>query len=323
MSIQQQTMLVDIRFSMPRQTVKLDEVARDVEDMKHASRGVVRSSGYYFKETVNGKQKDGLKMLSQFKQSWEKELKYYARYPFAGGFRMLPAALLADFEATNQRFLDSEPEVWRTWAETVYPEWRRTAPQRMGDLFNPADFPSLEDCRMRFRCNVTVLPMAPVDQWRHITAIAPDMAAVMQSREEDTIKRVTRDSHAQLWQDIMAPLKNIVEQLGKDKAKIHETLINNVTAIASLIPAYNAVIGDSNLDAIAMQVTQTLSKITAEDLRKDASVREAALKAATSLVEEFDPYARSFMLDDELQPESSNNNPDADLAGATPPAEPQ
>lgn len=321
MSIQQQAMLVDITLGLPRQSVKLETVARDIESQKGAAEGVVRSSGYYFRRKEGKRVLDGLRQLKQFQASWAEELKYFARYPFAGGFKLLPATLLQQFMATNQRFLDSEAEVWRSWSTSEYAQWAESAPQRMGELFNAADFPSLDECREKFICEVIVIPMAPVDQWRHITALAPDVAAVMQAREEATIQKVTRESHAQLWQDIMKPLKNVVEQLSKPKARIHETLIANVTEIAALIPAYNAVIKDGQLDELALQVQQTLAKITAEDLRNDSSIRDNTLKAAASLIETFDPYARSFTIDDEdespapLPPVETQQEPDVEPAG--------
>lgn len=315
-------MLVDITFGLPRQSVKLETVARNVETQANAEEGVVRSSGYYFRKREGKKVLDGLRTLKQFQSSWGNELKFFARYPFAGGFKLLPATLLEQFMATNKRFLDSEEEVWRQWSTAEYTSWAQSAPVRMGALYNAADFPSLDECRTAFICDITVIPMAPVDQWRHITAIAPDVAAVMQAREEATIQKVTRESHAQLWQDIMKPLRNVVEQLTKDKTRIHETLIQNVTEIASLIPAYNAVIKDEALESLAVQVTQTLSKITAEDLRKDNSVRDSALKTAAALVAEFDPYARSFMMDegDDSQPApesptETQQEPEAEPAG--------
>lgn len=305
-NIQQQAMLVDIAFSLPRQSVELETVARGVEANAHAAEGVVKSSGFYFRRRDGRKTLDGLRLLKQFQSSWANELKYFARYPFAGGFKLLPAALLEQFMATNQRFIDSEAEVWRQWSTTEYPQWAASAPQRMGDLYRSIDFPSLDECRAKFICEVTVLPMAPVDQWRHITAIAPDVAAVMQQREEETIQKVTRESHAKLWNDIMKPLKNIVERLSKDKTRIHETLIPSVTEIAALIPAYNAIIKDEALEDLSVKVQQTLSKITAEDLRRDPVMRDAALKTASALIEEFDPYARSFEMDDE----TPSPNPD-------------
>lgn len=314
MSIHQQAMLVDITFGLPKQTVKLETVSRQVEEQAHAETGVVRSSGYYFRKREGNKVLNGLRELSQFQSSWGNELKYYARYPFAGGFKLLPATLLSKFMETNQRFVSAELEVWNHWAQNEYPKWASSAPQRMGALYNAADFPSLDQCRDAFVCDVTVLPMAPVDQWRHITAIAPDVAAVMQEREEEAIRRVTKESHAQLWKDIMAPLKNVVEQLSKDKARIHETLIENVTSIAALVPAYNAVIQDPQLEELAAQVQQTLAKITAEDLRKDASIREATMKTASKLVDIFDPYARSFELDEEETPASEPAQEPADTA---------
>lgn len=309
MSIRNNAMMVEITFGLPRQTVKLEAIARQLEVEHGAQSGVIGSSGYYFKRKEGSKRFDGLKTLRDFQSGWRTELQYFARYPFAGGFKILPAALYDKFMETHDRFLLGEQAVWDKWALEEYSVWATSAPQRMGDLFNLDDFPSLEDCRNRFVCQVDVRAIAAVDQWRHITSISPDIAATMQAREEEAVARVTRESHAQLWRDIMGPLKNMVEQLGKDKTRIHETLIEHVMSITSLIPAYNAVVQDPAMNQLAEQVQLALASISTEDLRNDASIRSRVLEDAKRLVSEFNPYAVSLEVDDDDEPAVETANP--------------
>ncbi len=292
-------MLVGISFSMPRQGRKLKAVASEIETNARAEHGTVKASMSYFRKKEGSRDIDGLKTLKTFQQEWRQALMQYARYPFAADMKLLPASLVNEFTRINASFLVRQQAVIDGWLADEYPNWLDTAPQRMGQLYDPGDFPSESDCLARFKCEVTVVPLAEVDQWNRIAAISPSLATTMQATQNEMMERVTRESHARLWSDVMAPLRNIVEQLSKDRSKIHETLIGNVISIAQLIPAYNAVLQDPQLAALGTRIEETLSAITADDLRKDAETRASTLANAKELVEAYEPFARSFELDEQ------------------------
>lgn len=297
-------MLVGISFSMPRQGRKLKAVASEIETNAQAEHGTVKASMSYFRKKEGSKEIDGLKTLKNFQQEWRQALLQYARYPFSADMRLLPASLVSTFVSINQSFEARQQAVIEGWLADEYPTWADTAPQRMGQLYDGGDFPSEYDCRARFKCDVTVIPLAEVDQWNRIASISPSLASTMQTAQNELTERVVRESHARLWSDVMAPLRNIVEQLSKDRTRIHSTLIENVIAIADIIPAYNAVLQDRQLETLGTRIKETLSAISAEDLRKDADTRTAALEGAKQLIEEYEPFARSFELDTPEEPET-------------------
>lgn len=292
-------MLVGITMGMPRQVRKLPAIAAKIETDTNAQKGTVRASIHYFRKTVNGKEVDGLHTLKTFQSSWKKALHHYARYPYTADTRILPVSLAEQFNIENSDYESKEAQVRLAWVEDEYPEWKESAPERMGTNYDPSDFPSAEECMKRFVCKVTVDPLAAADQWNRITMLSPNIAATMQQRQDENMALVIKDAHAKLWSDVMRPLQNMVEVLSKDKTKIHETLLGNIISVCDLIPAYNDIHQDSNLSAVAASVKEKLSAISVEDLRSSAESKAAALEAAKSLVEEFSPYARALSDDDE------------------------
>jgi hypothetical protein len=289
------TMLVGISMSMPRQSRQLTAIAGEIENNANAQHGTVRASINYFKQ---GKL-DGLKTLKVFQGAWKSGIDHYARYPFAAGMKLLPAALVEQAVAVNEEFRAREAGVREAWLRDEYPGWLASAPERMGSLYDPADFPSAEDCMNRFRCEVVVVPLAESEQWQRIAVISPDLAASMASQQNETTERVTREAHARLWQDVMAPIQNIVDQLSKDKGKVYDSLIGNVISVIDLVPAYNDIHKDQNLTAAATAIKAELCKINPEDLRKSAEAKADALKKAQGIIQEYGTYARSFNLDDD------------------------
>lgn len=294
------TMLLGMTFGMARQSRQLTAVAGNIEQQANAEHGTVRASIHYFRTKQGTKEVDGLATLKSFQNEWKTELSHFARYPFIAGMKILPAALVEQAVAVNNSFAVRELGIREAWLRDVYPEWLASAPTRMGSLYDPGDFPSADDCMNRFKCEVVIVPLAEADQWQRNAAISPDLASTMQSNHNAVVERATRQAHRKLWADIMAPLQHTIEVLSKDgKAKIYETLLGNVLDIASLVPAYNDIHQDSNLTAVAEAIKTKLSEISVEDLRTSADARAATLAKAKELVEEFEPYSRSFVDVDE------------------------
>lgn len=292
------TMLVSIEFGMCRQTRQLKTEAAAIETQANAKPGTVKSSGYYFKQREGKKEIDGLAMLKSFHSEWGNSLKHYARYPF-GAMRMLPAALVEQFVKEDQIFRNREPIVWSNWLLNEWPKWSKNPAERMGDLYDPNDFPTEQDCRERFCARIEVLPLADAEKWQHILLIAPNIKEMMQKRQEEATNRIIRENQKKIWTDVMTPLKHVVEMLGRDKCKLHETLIENVIKVVDLVPAYNTIHGDVNLDRAAAAIKEKLGQIDLALLKKSAEDKAAALAAAKELVAEFDPFARSLNLDEE------------------------
>lgn len=291
-------MLVGVTMGMPRQSRQLTAIASQIENQANAEVGTVKASIHYFKKREGKREVDGLHNLKTFQGSWKAELQHYARYPFAAGMKLLPAGLVSDFMFVNEKYKELENGIWLAWVEDEYPQWLASAPQRMGSLYDPADFPTAEDCQKRFICDVTVVPLAAAEQWQRISIISPNLAATMAKNQEDATQKVLQQAHAKLWADVLAPIENMVSQLSKEKGKVYDSLVGNIISVIDLIPAYNDVHQDANLTALAAEVKAKLSEIKPEDLRTDDEVKAAALANAKAIVDNFSPYARSFESED-------------------------
>lgn len=292
------TMLVGMSFGMPRQSRQLTAIAGEIENNANAETGTVKASIHYFKRREGRREVDGLATLKAFQGAWKSELAHYARYPFAAGMKLLPAGLVEQFMAVNEKYKAQETEVWNSWLTDEYPQWLASAPQRMGSLYDPEDFPSAEDCQKRFICDVTVVPLAAAEQWQRISIISPNLAATMQKNQDEAMQKAMQQAHAKLWADVLTPIQTMVTQLSKEKGKIYDSLVGNIISVIDLIPSYNELHQDANLTALAAEVKAQLSAIKPEDLRTDNEVKASALANAKAIVENFSPYARSFESED-------------------------
>ena len=290
-----QACTVAIHFGLPRQSRDLVTVAADVEAKANAKAGTTRASSYYFRKTENGSKLDGLQALKTFQGNWKRALEFFARYPYIGGLRILPAPLVPAFMAEHTKFKAQETAVWQEWVEEEYMKWKEEAPARMGSNYDPEDYPTLSDCKKRFKCVVDPVPLSSGQQWKHLSAIGGDLVQVLEASTNEKIQAAKKEAQASMWADVMKPIQHIVDVLQKDKTKIHETLIGNVLSIVDIVPAF-AFENDPKLVELAALAKQELGQITTEDLRKSDEARKAVLAKAQALVTAFQPFARQIEL---------------------------
>ena len=284
---QQQSLLVSVHFPLCRQSFGDESEAENVEKNNHAQRGVSRVSIYYFKQKMDGKEVDALAELRSYAGMWRRLHRRYTR-TWEGEMRLLPAILApaywamdakmrAGFPAVKQRFLDA------------YPDWEKTAPFRMGDLYQASDFPSLSEVTAKIGYDVSIIPLADADQWKRITLIAPDLASLMEKTSNETVAKKMEALHKETWTDLITPVQKIIETLTKDKPRIFDTLIGNLTDMLTLAQGFNMQ-NDPTMNAFIAEAKSSLATVNADDLRQDPEVRKTAVKNATSLLAKFGQF---------------------------------
>lgn len=287
-------MQVGLSFGLPRQTRQLKNEESKIQQDNNAEAGTVRATMYYFRKgKVNG-----LEPLRKFQAKMRKALEHYARFPYLAGTRILPAAVVEPFLKLKEEYDAQIASVWMNWADEEYPEWRDTAPERMGKLFDEQDYPTLADCRERFINEVLLAPIGEKEQVQRISLLSPDITALVTNAADDAMRRAVQQTAAQNWNDVMKPIMKIVETLSKDKPKLHDAMIENLVAIVDLIPAVN-IDGDTRLIELANTAKTQLCNISVDDLRESAAMKAKTLAAAQTIINTFAPYQRRFADDTE------------------------
>lgn len=301
MNIANQSMIAQLSSGLPPQTVKLPEEAEEIAEKKKAQKGTVKASMNYFRkpdpQDSTGKRIiDGLQPLKDFINEYRSRFHSLARYPYKGEFYLVPAASVDELTGLKEQFEGQKRwDVWQNWADHEYDKWKNEAPARMGDLYAKAGFPSLSDCMSRFYVEMTIIPLAPKEQVERIALIAPKTQTFLKEHADEASKKAVEELHKQIWQDLMKPLQHIVTTFEKDKSKIHESLLGNLHDIVNVIPNYDAMLGDPNLQSAAAKVKSVLGKLTVEDLRSSEESRKLALSSAKDMVATFTPFARKFV----------------------------
>jgi hypothetical protein len=196
----------------------------------------------------------------------------------------------------NDQFDAAKPEFLANYLEYVE-QARRPRPEGLGDLFNEADYPSLERVARMFDFSSRVLPMPTASDFR-VDLSEAQSTEIRRSIEESTAEAlagVTRDA----WKRIADVCGAMVDRLnayqpatkkGERTAGVfRDTLISNVRDLVSILPAFN-IGGQPELAAITERLQRDLCQHSAEDLRESEALRASTARAAESILAEVNDF---------------------------------
>ncbi len=282
---QTQALLVSLSFTLCRQSRQSKKEAKRSEDANQAHRGVCKSSYFYFEEEVAGEKHDALSEIKSYQNEWRSAHNRLTR-PWDGeNVRVLPAALANEYMEMDSRYREGYPAVQQGFYE-VHPDWQTTGPHRMGGLYDPTDFPGLDECRKSIGFEVRIIPLPDGEAWRRVNLLSPEFAATREAETNERIAKAVAESQKQTWIDLLKPVEHIVETLSKDKSRIFNSLIGNLTDILTLAPAFNMG-GDVEMNQFIAEAKATLAVINPDDLRADIDVRKSTCKKAEELLAKF------------------------------------
>lgn len=288
-----QALLASLSFGLPRQSRQLKKEVRKLEEDTNAQPGVIKGTLCYFQQ-MNGKiTNDALADLKSHFGFWKKEHDRLT-LPWMGSTRLLAAAIAPHYFDMRSKMEEIAPVKLQEFLE-VYDDWYITAPSRMGALYSQADYPTKEECRERISWETTLMPLPESAQWQRIALINPQHAAAEAARMDEAMARARAEARLDTWRSLIGHFEHITQVLSKDKAKIYDTLLGNLTQMLDLIPAYGPLFEDEALTRCAAETKATLATVNSDDLRNDPQVRATTLRNAQELLARFGSMgARKF-----------------------------
>jgi hypothetical protein len=199
--------------------------------------------------------------------------------------RLLPVAVWDEYNpAINTLIEKHRDEVIPAFAETYRAEVVPGARQRLGDLFDPADFP--DDIEGRFGVIIRFLPVPEVSDVR------VKMSDAEVSALKDEVESATREAFEAAGQEIteraMKPLTRLAEALreyGPGK-KLSKALVDNVIDIAELIPMLD-ISGRPEVTALANEI-KSLGHHSTSTLAVRSRLRASVAADAERLIKKME-----------------------------------
>lgn len=174
----------------------------------------------------------------------------------------------------------------------VYPTLVAQAEMRLNTLFNPNDYPQLDEVKRRFAVRLNTYPLPNAEDFRIIEGIPPEEAEKLCEQAVDGMQARLNDALKDLWKRMYEVVSTMQSRLsipiGEKGGRFHDTLVDNVIELVELLPRLNLT-GDPEIARMADEM-QGLTKYPAETLRQSPDARTAVADKAALLIKQMAGY---------------------------------
>lgn len=169
--------------------------------------------------------------------------------------------------------------------DAAYPFHVSRAHARLGNLFDPSDYPPIDVVRAKFSFKVSYIPLPDAGDFR--VDVGNEQKQILKDHYSEYYNTQLVSAMDDLWQRTYKVLSSMSERLdysGDDKKKIfRDTLVDNVTDIVELLSVCN-VTKDSQMEAMRLDLEDTLRGITPDALRQDSYLRAETKRAVDKVI---------------------------------------
>ena len=206
------------------------------------------------------------------------------------GARLLPTSLFLDYKSNMNVYQKN----MNTMIEDFYVNYADLidlAKHHMGDLFNPYDYPSIEELRNKFGFRLVFSPLPEGGDFR-LDIPKADMEELGEQYESAFNDRL-KDAMREPWDKLHKTLTHISEKLtdveGDDETKkrYHDTLITNAQELCGLLSHLN-VTKDPLLENARRSLELTMLGVDIEAIKESPDVRSSVKAKVDDILKKFD-----------------------------------
>jgi len=206
------------------------------------------------------------------------------------GARLLPTSLFMDYKSNMNVYQQN----MNTMIEDFYANYGdliELSKHHMGDLFNPYDYPSIEELRSKFGFRLVFSPLPEGGDFR-LDIPKADMDELGQQYESAFNDRL-KDAMREPWDKLHKTLTHISEKLtdveGDDETKkrYHDTLITNAQELCGLLSHLN-VTKDPLLENARRSLELTMLGVDIEAIKESPDVRSSVKAKVDDILKKFD-----------------------------------
>jgi len=265
-SIASSALIVNLSRSVPDLVKNDPEAAKALARIKNADVGAVTAR----KSLIDSPALKDLQRLSREIYQWHIK----NTVPWGDlGQRLVANAALIDYKNTMNKF-ELQFEALANKVVYEYPACCGRAQNRLGDLFDPALFPSVEELRRKMGMRVTYEPIA--DPSNFIIQIGDQAAEEMKKQYNEVLSSRMDGISNYIYEKLREPLTNLVNRIdyeaGTAPTGFRNTIVDNVMQIVEMMDTCNFN-DDPKIDRLKRELRNALKGVTPDGLREDAGLR--------------------------------------------------
>lgn len=200
------------------------------------------------------------------------------------GTQMLPTSNYLQFMTEFRK----EKGEWESIVQTFldnYDDLRLDAQRVLGQLYEPADYPTLTDVSRKFKIDMAIFPVPSTD---FRVSIASDELSRIQQDVEKRVADAQTTAMKEVWDRLYERVKHMAEKLADPKAIFRDTMVDNTKELCALLPRLNFM-DDPNLEQLRQQVESSLLKHP-EALRNDPDLRRDTAAEAKQIMDKMSVF---------------------------------
>jgi hypothetical protein len=250
---------------------KYDKTVSTEVELSHAA----KDAGRYNKLLIDKAALDPITKIGNAARSYH----YALTLPWGdNNERLLPGALFMDYGDQIRQFKSDFAGKVRDFL-THYPKLVNDARERLGTMYNPLDYPAVEDIKGKFGLEVSFTGIPSAKDFR-VDLNEAYVSTIRREIEERTNQRI-EEAMKNCWARVREVVTNMHTRLSDKDAKFRDSLVENARELVAILPALN-ITGDPELTKIGIEIEGLL--LSPDRLRHDPGKRaETADKAAAIL----------------------------------------
>jgi hypothetical protein len=200
------------------------------------------------------------------------------------GLRLLPTSKYFDYNKSMTALRDEFFNLVDKFLARY--EWLINETQlKLGDMYDPNEYPSLDKVRAKFGCRINYIPLPESGDFR--VDIGTQGASELQSQYEAFYSAQLERAMSDIWSRAYEVLSRMSERLdyadGDQKKVFRDTLVSNVIDLVDMMETMN-ITGDPNMQLQQRRLKNALQGITPEALREDGYLRRETKRAVDEAI---------------------------------------
>jgi hypothetical protein len=206
------------------------------------------------------------------------------------GVRLLPTSLFMEYKQTmNVHKANMDNMCYDFYAN--YTNLIDLAKHHMGALFDPADYPTLDEVKQKFGFRLVFSPLPESGDFR-LDIPQQEMQELAQQYEDSYSGRLA-DAMKEPWDKLHKLLTGMSEKLtdtqGDDEVKrrYHDTFVSNAQGLCGLLTHMN-ITKDPKLEEARRALEMTMLGVDIDSIKESADVRSTVKAKVDDILKRFD-----------------------------------
>lgn len=196
-----------------------------------------------------------------------------------GGDRLLPSTLFAGYTDQVRKYRQ-QFQALVTDLVKAYPTEVQAARNRLGTMYNPADYPDPSDLYRKFDISIEFVPIPSAKDFR--VDMADEAAEEIRSQITKAVNDRQNEAVRDCYRRVHDVVSKIQERLSNKDAMFRDSLIENARDLMAVLPGLN-ITEDPVLTELHSEI-DALLQVRPDTLRRSPTKRQEVADAADAIL---------------------------------------